>query len=118
MSLSWIDHQGTRILLNDFRGLPEPEAIAQLEEEVKLLESQPDKVRMLVDVRDAPIMRGFLARATSLAPRIEARLTKQAILGVTGVKGMLLSAFNLVSKGVPLRPFGSEADAKRYLADA
>jgi hypothetical protein len=116
MALTWIDHHGTRILLNDLRGLAEPEAIAQLEEEVQLLEAQPEKVRMLVDVSGAPIMGGFLARANALAPRIEKRLVKQAILGVTGVKGLLLSAFNLVSSGVPLKPFDREDAAKAYLA--
>jgi hypothetical protein len=115
MALTWIDHHGKRILLNDLRGLAEPAAIAQLEEEVKLLEAEPEKVRMLVDVTGAPVMTGFLARANALAPRIEKRLVKQAILGVTGLKGFLLSAFNLVSSGVPLRPFDSADAAKSYL---
>jgi hypothetical protein len=105
MALTWIDHHGKRILLNDLRGLAEPAAIAQLEEEVKLLEAEPEKVRMLVDVTGAPVMTGFLARANALAPRIEKRL----------VKGFLLSAFNLVSSGVPLRPFDSADAAKSYL---
>jgi len=116
MALSWIDHHGTRILLNDFRHLAEPEALAQLDEEVHLLESEPGKVRMLVDVTGAPILLGFVARARALAPRIEVRLEKQAVLGITGVKSVLLAGFNLVSKGVPLRPFPSEAAAKDYLA--
>jgi len=70
---------------------------------------------MLVDLTGAPVMTGFLARARALAPRIEARLEKQAVLGVTGVKSVLLAGFNLVSKGVPLRPFPTEAAAKDYL---
>jgi hypothetical protein len=116
MALSWIDHGGKRILLNDFRDLSEAEALAQLDEEVRLLESEPGKVRMLVDVTGAPIMLGFVARARALAPRIEARLERQAVLGITGVKSVLLAGFNLVSKGVPLQPFPTEAAARDYLS--
>jgi len=117
MSLSWTEHQGKRILLNDFRGLDEAAALAQLDEEVALLEATPEKVRMLVDLSGAPIMMGFVARARTLAPRIEQRLLRQAVLGITGVKSMLLTGFNLVSQGVPLRPFPSEESARDYLAE-
>jgi hypothetical protein len=115
MSLTWTDHQGKRILVNDFKGLDEPAALAQLDEEVALLERTPEPVRMLVDLSGAPIMMGFVARARELAPRIEQRLEKQAVLGITGVKSMLLTGFNLVSSGVPLRPFPDEGTAKDYL---
>jgi len=116
MPLTWIEHQGKKILFNDFKNLAEPAALAQLDEEVALLERTPEKVRMLVDLSGAPIMTGFLAKARTLAPRIEKRLDKQAVLGITGVKSMLLAGFNVISSGVPLKPFGSEAAAKDYLA--
>jgi hypothetical protein len=115
MALTWIDHQGKKILLNDFRNLSEPAALAQLDEELELLERTPERVRMLVDVTGAPIMTSFVAKANKLAPRIEKRLERQAVLGITGLKAMLLTGFNLVSSGVPLKPFPSEAAAKAYL---
>ena len=116
MALTWIEHEGKKILLNDFRSLTETAALAQLEEELALLERTPEKVRMLVDLSDLPIMTGFLARARTLAPRIEKRLEKQAVLGIGGVKSMLLTGFNLLTPGVPLKPFPSEKAAKDYLA--
>lgn len=115
MPLHWFEHDGTRILVNDFRNMSEEEAMDQLDEEIRILEEEPEKVRMLVDVTGAPIMTRFLAKARSLAPRIEVRLVKQAILGITGVKAFLLSGFNLFSPGVPLKPFESETSAKAYL---
>jgi len=116
MALSWFEHRGRRILRNDLRDLSEAEAIAQLENEIRLLEAEPAKVRVLVDVSDAPLHLGFVTRARALAPRIEARVERHAVVGATGLKAMLLAGFNLVSADVPLKPFPDEEAAKDYLA--
>ena len=116
MPLSWIMHNGKKILYNDFSKEPDETArIRQLEEELKLLANQSTKVLMLVDITNAVLGRDFMARAKQLAPQFEAHLERQAIIGVDGLKSILLSGFNAFSRGIPLKPFSSAQAAKDYL---
>ena len=90
--------------------------IAQLDVEVATLKAKRGKSRVLVDVTGAPTGQRFMAAAKARAPEIEASVDRQAIVGVDGIKSILLRAFNAVSQGTPLKPFSSEQEAKDYLA--
>jgi hypothetical protein len=114
MALTWIEYRGHKILYNDFRGLTEAQMTQQLDDELALLKAQPKKVRMLVDVTNSATGPGFMARAKALASQIDAHVERQAILGIDGIKAILLRAFNAMGSGT-LAPFANEEAAKEYL---
>jgi hypothetical protein len=115
MALQWIEHRGQRILSVDFRNLTEDQMIAQLNEELSTLQSEPRKSRLLVNVTDAATGQRFMAAAKALGKQIDALVEKQAIVGVDGLKTILLRAYNAVSGGT-LKPFDTETLALEYLA--
>ncbi len=117
MSVEWIEYRGRRILFVDFRAMSEDAMIAQLDEEVAMLRAAPSKSRLLVEVTDAFTSSRFMAAAKAKAKEIESLIDRQAIVGVDGLKSILLRGFNAVSKGVILKPFDTEESAKEYLSE-
>ena len=115
MALTWIEFKGQRILHNDFRGMTEDEMIRQLDEEIAQLRAERGTSRMLVDVTEAGAGQRFMAAAKGKAKEIDALVDRQAIVGVDGLKGILLRAYNALGGGT-LKPFDSETAAKEYLA--
>ena len=115
MALTWIEFKGQRILYNDFRGMTEDAMIQQLDDEIAQLRKEPGKSRMLVDVTQARAGQRFMAAAKGKAKAIDALIDRQAIVGVDGLKGIQLKAYNSLGGGT-LKPFDSETAAKEYLA--
>ena len=115
MSVEWIEHKGKRILRVDLRGLREEQVIETVELEAKMIAESPTKVLILPNVEGASI--STLEQVKRLGKDIIAPKTlKSATLGVTGLKDILLRAYNAFT-GSSAHPFKTEAEALEWLVE-
>jgi len=115
MSVKWIEYKGKRILYADFRGLRGKELIETIELEAQMVAAHPTKVLILDNFEGVHTTTAFVERIKQLGKDIiEEKTIKNAVLGITGLKDILLRAYNTFTKGKS-RPFGTEADALEWL---
>lgn len=57
-----------------------------------------------------------MKKAKAMAPQAERFLGRQAVVGVDTLKAILLTGFNAVSRGLPLKPFPGRDAAMSWLA--
>jgi hypothetical protein len=116
MPVSWIEHNGKRVLYGDYRNLKtSDEMLANLELEAKVTREAEGQVLCLDDFRDAAVTGPFMDRAKALGKQVfAAKVARNAVLGITGVRKVLLNAYNAVAAN-SLRAFDNEGAAKDFL---
>ena len=107
MSLGWIEHKGRKILYSDFRGLRDKEMFAQHQDALDAVRKAAAPPLLLVNLTGAPASKRFMEE-------LDASVRRQAIVGVDGLKSLLLKAYNAVLGG-DLQSFPTEEEAKEYL---
>lgn len=115
-SVQWVSVEGSRVLYVDYRGTKTAaEMVALMPELVKQAKSAPQPIRFLFNFTGVPVPPEFMKAAKELAKKDFANVKrKSAVLGVDGLKGMLLTAYNAFV-GASMKPFASEADAYTWL---
>ena len=118
MRSKWIEHQGKRILYQDFSGIDIDKselALQELSEVQSVVTQMPlNSVLVLADFRDTSIGRDLFGAMTDSSKKTKDYVRKTAVLGVTGIKRML--ANNLVSlTRQELKLFEEEEEAKDWL---
>lgn len=117
MPVSFIVHKGKKILYIDYSGIKKrEEMIANLHEAVRQYKQTPENLRTLINVTDAAASKEWMAESKKYGKDLSGQTIKGAIIGVTGVKKILLQAYNAVSQG-SLKPFESKDEALDYLAE-
>lgn len=117
MPVTWIEYQGKKILYADHRGLKNEDALlANVDLQAQYVRASSEKVLMLADFRNTYIGSKFLERAKSYGTRHESKLAKHAMIGITGIKRILLNAYILFT-GDPVKTFDDEESAKKYLVE-
>jgi hypothetical protein len=114
MPANWIEYKGKEILFIDYRGLGMDESLETLEQVEKIITERKEKVLILVDTRDTYTSAEFMARLKETGKQMRPLMKKQAIVGITGLKAILLDAYNRFT-GASLRPFSTLAEAKEWL---
>ena len=115
MPVSYIQYKGKTILYVDFRNMTGDQGIATLDDEAKAMESWTQTGLILNDFRNAKASAEFMAHAKKLGKEVfVTKVKKSAAIGITGVQGILLQAYNAFSKD-KLVPFASEEEAKEWL---
>ena len=118
MSISWMDYKGKKILYVDHRGSKSQDELLQtLELQEKYCRESPDKLLILYDYRDVYVDPKFMERAKKLGKEVlNAKTERSAILGVTGIRKILLDA-DIKFSGDNVVIFDSEPKAKEYLVN-
>ncbi len=99
MSVEWIEYKGKQILIADYRDLEPKEFIEKLTLSAKMILEvpPPTKILSLSDFRGAVASKEVMAKLKELGPQVEARTEKNAIVGIHGIRHVLLSAYNRVA---------------------
>lgn len=116
MSVSYIDYKGKKILFADYTKCKDiQEMLIVLEETKKEYEKSSQMILILDDFRGNSGSSEFMQRAKQLGKEIfDKKTTKAAALGVTGIKKILLNAYNTLVKN-KLVPFDTKEEALEYL---
>lgn len=89
--------------------------MATLEEGMELFHQATGKVRALINMTDAAGNSEWMEASKRNSKMVEHKVLKSAIIGVTGIKKVLLMGYNSVAKG-RVKPFSTKEDALEYLA--
>ena len=111
----WFDYQGHEILLDDYKNvLPEqfPSLINRMTE--LTFESGKKDILLIVDVTGAYANKETVNAFTESGKKSKPILKKTAVVGITGIKKILLNAVNKFS-GVNAKAVSSMEDAKEWL---
>jgi len=116
MSLSYLTYKGKKILYIDYSGCKTTQETINVLEMVKAeYLRNGDKFLSLNNFTGAPSNNEYMDLAKKYARELfDAKTLRNACLGITGVKKILLSAYNLVVKN-KLMPFDTKEDALEYL---
>jgi hypothetical protein len=115
MSATWIEYKGKKILYIDYRGLKGHQLVENIELVAKIEAESPTQVLSLLNVEGIFATQEYMERSRQLGKEVLARKTKKsAIVGITGVKAVLLDAYNTLTGGY-MRPFKTEDEAKEWL---
>jgi hypothetical protein len=116
-SVTWQEQAGRKILVADYRNKTQEEMIAVIEEVARRIQAVPPGVRLLADFRGCSVGTAYMKRAKEINTAVFGpRDVRLALLGVDGLKAILVKGFNAVSRGIPAIPCASEQDAYAYLA--
>ena len=114
MPANWIEYKGKEILFIDYRGLGLDESLETLDRAGEMIAERKKKILILVDTRDAYTSPEFMTRLKESGKEMSSLMEKQAIVGITGLKAILLNAYNRFT-GSALRPFSTLEEAKEWL---
>lgn len=119
MSVQWIEHKGRRILFTDHRGATQKELIDDFEQAVKLIQEvpPPTKIRYLADFEGAMIDTAVMTKLKELGREVyEPRTEKSAVVGIHGIRHILLAAYNRVTgSGKNQKLFDTQEEALDWL---
>ena len=112
----WIEYKGVEILLNDYSNLTGENFIETLNILTEhFLEQKKENILLLLDIRNSYSNKEIIEALNKASKRIKPFVKKSAVIGVTGVKKILLNVINKVSS-LGANPFSTEEDAKEWLA--
>ncbi|HET6765609.1 MAG TPA: hypothetical protein VFH27_18145 [Longimicrobiaceae bacterium] len=96
----FIEHHGKKVLLLDYSGIREPpEAVRQIELSKRFVERHPPKsLCVLTDTTDAHYDSVVVQALKDLAAHDEPFVYASAVVGVVGLKKVVLTGVNLFSK--------------------
>lgn len=113
----FIEHEGTRILLQDYSGLREPRAaLDEIRRSREVVARQPpNSLRILTDVREARYNAAVLQALKEMAAHNAPYVRASAITGMSGLHRIAYQAVILFSKR-NIRIFDAREDALDWLA--
>ncbi len=115
MRVEWITHKGKKILFIDYSNVKsQAEMISILNESLEIVRATPGKILSLTDGTDAAAGPEFMKQAKEGGKAVAHKAEKSAILGITGLKSILLKGYNLFS-GDRMKPFPTKEEALEYL---
>jgi hypothetical protein len=120
MPVKKILYKGKTIYYSDYRNMTvnqEMQGMANLDEMAEIARTWTEKSPVLVlsDFRNSKATPAFMAHAKKLAKEVFSKVDhKGAAIGITGVKNILLQAYNVFKKD-KLVPFATEEEAKEWL---
>ena len=117
MPVSYITHKDRKILHVDFKDIKDKEKVlANLEEMVKFYKSATEEIYLLFDVRGCFTDPEVMDKLKNYGKNVfKGRSKKRAVLGVSGIKGLLLRAYSLFTN-TEVATFEDIDEAKDYLA--
>ena len=115
MSVQFITHRGKRIIEADYTACQTKEETFQVLD--KLTEYVKDNEGPLLVLSDATfthLSREFMSKAKRSGKPLQHKVGKSAVLGITGIKKVLLQAYRKYA-GSKMTPFDTREEALKYL---
>ena len=111
----WTTHQGKEILIDNYSNLY-PEQFAPLINHITNLtfESGKKDILLIVDVSNSYANKEAVSAFNESGKKSKALLRKTAVVGITGVKKILLNVVNTFT-GLGVKPVSSIEEAKKWL---
>jgi hypothetical protein len=116
MGYSWKTYSGGRVFYCDYSGLKTDEMIKFLHETCEILKKSTEKVPLLVNFENTTGTTEFMNEVKRLGKEvISVKTTKTALLGITGVKSVLVQGYAFFTGEKKLKTFQTEKEAMDWL---
>lgn len=122
--ISWIEHEGIKILSMDFSHARVSESIAMMDEYIDAVANEQGPIYMFTDVSAAEYDSTIAAKWKAVRLEHGSMIRASAIIGLAGLVGMAIRAFMQLSEfiaphrlGGPIRIFESRAEALKWLVE-
>ena len=113
--VKWINYKEKEILLDDYTGLQGEELVETIEVLTNhLMDSGKKEILLLIDLNNSYTNKEVVNAFTEAGKRVRPVVKRTAVLGITGVKKVLLNVVNKLSS-IDANPFSTEEDAKEWL---
>ena len=113
--IKWIEYKGKKVLKVDYTGLRGDALLNEILRVPSFYEGQVHgSVLVLTDVRSAHADEKTMAAIKDLTKKTKPYEKKSAVIGVTGIKGILLSAVKVFASH-SIAPFSDEKEALDWL---
>ncbi|MFX0072863.1 MAG: hypothetical protein ACFFAO_17435 [Candidatus Hermodarchaeota archaeon] len=115
--MKWISHKGKDILFEDYTNVSYskfPELIIAVKNIT--IENGYRDYLLLIDFTDSYADKNTMDVLLEAAKETKPFINKTAVLGITGIKKVLLNSINFLA-GMGVKAFNSEEEAKEWLAE-
>jgi hypothetical protein len=114
MSVEWIKYKNKKILVTTYKGLNPEQMIDEINKQADIIRQTEGKVLLLDDFTGSYVNDEFMDAVKKLGKSLGPKTEKSAVLGVTGIKKILLKAYNVFIKD-PVVPFETKEEALEFL---
>lgn len=116
MPVSWISHEGKRIIYTDFRDCESEDEMRTLfEQAVEMVLAEPEPVLTLNNFIGVPVSSSLMKHLRTRGADYSHMVRAKAVLGVTGVKKTLINTYSILA-GIDARAHNTMEEALAYLA--
>lgn len=115
MSIKNIVHNGKMVIVTNYRGLKEAEQLRALEQLTQIAEMSSTSVPFLNNFKGTSVGSEYMNRVRAMGKAYQPGKNRQAILGVTGLKKILLQAYLAFSGAREIKAFDNETKAMDWL---
>ena len=118
MNPSWIEYRGKSILYLDYRGVKDTaESLRILRDGFEMEMNSAGNILILQNFEGAVANEVYMAEVKKLGKIAKDKVKKNACVGITGIKRLLLQAYVAFSGEKTLRTFETEEGAKKWLVE-
>ena len=102
--INWVEHKGKKILIIDYSGLKAPKDdeiyMATLKKAYEYVSDSSEKIRFITNVTDADANKERIAKLKAFAKfcKDNDKIKKECVVGITGIKKVLLKAINTFAR--------------------
>lgn len=112
----WAERSGRRYLVVDYSRADGDQMLEVLADALRVIGAEPGRFPLLTDVTDAAMTTAWLSAIKPASRDVMApKVTRCAVLGVSGIKATMLRGFNTVGGGLRALPFRDREQALAYL---
>ena len=116
MEVKWIECKGKSILYIDYRGVVEhSDSISLLRTAVEIEKNSNGNLLILQNFEKTFANDEYMAEVKKLGKDVKDKVSKNALVGITGVKKILLSTYIAISGEKSIKTFNTEEEAKEWL---
>jgi hypothetical protein len=117
MGVQWLEKGGRKILYVDYRGITEPEESLRVLRLAIEEERKGKDILILQNYEGTYANAEFVAEIKRLGAEVKDHLSKNAVVGITGIKKIFMAAYAQFSGEKNLRAFDTEEEALKWLLE-
>jgi hypothetical protein len=116
VEVRWIEHEGKKILYIDYRGAKDgKDAVDLLMKAVEIEKRSEGHLLILQNFEGTFGNDEYMAKVKEVGKEVNDKVFRNALVGITGVKKILLAGYAKISGEKGLKTFDSEQAGKEWL---
>jgi hypothetical protein len=115
MGIKNVVYHGKMVIVTDYRGLKEAEQLKALEQLAQIGKMSSTSIPFLNNFEGTSIGSEYVNQVKALGKECQDRKNRQALLGITGLKSILLQAYITLSGQKEIKTFDNEIEAMNWL---